>query len=156
MSARVSDLRAPSGNLAGMHPGPITFTQCLHGRFTAIGPGLADIELTGEHPTPLGTGQALAFELVFASERSFQESGTVTFADLGPALRVATIGEGDLVRSPDRSVLHGTAVLDAWGLGPLSGARGRITSNFVVADDGSVRDEQVVVLFIQQQEGTPS
>lgn len=48
---------------------------------------------------------------------------------------------------------NGTAMFDACGIGPLSGARGRITSNFVVTADGALTDEQVVVLFIHRQEG---
>ena len=59
------------------------------------------------------------------------------------------------MRPRARTTTYGTArpCVDACGVGPLSGARGRITSNFVVTADGALTDEQVVVLFIHRQEG---
>lgn len=127
----------------------ITYAQRLEGRFIPIGPGLADVELIAADETPLGGGAVLASQLAFATEQSFREEGTITFEN-GTALRFRTLGRGELTRSPAGGLRHGTAVLAVEGLGALSGTRGRITSNFLVADDGAVTDEQVVVLFIDE------
>ena len=70
-----------------------------------------------------------------------------------PALRFNTLGRGVLTPSPDAGLRHGTAMFDVSGIGRLRGARGPITSNFVVAGDGTLTDEQAVVLFINAQEG---
>jgi hypothetical protein len=127
----------------------ITYSQRLEGRLTTVGPGLADIELSVTGETPLGPEAVLASQLAFATERSFREEGTITFAG-GRALRIATLGRGDLAATPDGALRHGTAVLTVEGIGELSGARGRITSNFLVTEDGSLTDEQVVVLFLDE------
>jgi len=128
-----------------MHP--ITYAQRLEGRFTPIGPGLADVELVVTGETPFGAGAVLASQLAFATEQSFREEGTITFGD-GSALRLRTLGRGELTDAG--ALRHGTAVLEVDGVGQLSGTRGRITSNFLVAADGAVTDEQVVVLFINE------
>lgn len=130
----------------------IAYSQHMLGRLTAVGPGLADVELTGAQQTPLGAGATLATQLSFATWRFFSAEGTIAI-DGEPALRVHTIGRGVLAPSPDDGLRHGTAMFDAWGIGPLGGARGRITSNFVVNADGALTDEQVVVLFIDTQRG---
>lgn len=127
----------------------ITYSQQLRGRLTAVGPGLIDVELTGTKQTPLGSGAVLTSQLAFVTEHSFQEEGTITF-ESGNVLQIATVGRGELSDSPDRGVRHGTAVLTVEGVGSLAGARGRITSNFLVSNDGAVTDEQIVVLFIDQ------
>lgn len=127
----------------------ITYSQRLQGRVTTVGPGLIDVELAATGETPLGREAVLASQLAFATERSFREVGTITFG-AGGALRFATLGHGDLVSAPDGSFRHGTAVLVVEGIGELSGARGRITSNFLVSEDGVLTDEQVVVLFLDE------
>ena len=124
---------------------PLAFAQQLSGRLTTVGPGLADLELTGAEPTPLGSDTRLAARLSFASERSFRERGTLAVAGQD-ALAFTTVGHGDLAEA-DGDAQHGTAVLDITGLGPLAGARGRITCNFLVSGDGRVIDRQVLVLF---------
>lgn len=128
----------------------IAYSQQMQGRLIPVGPGLADVELSGVCDTPLGAGATLASQLAFATRRYFSAEGTIT-VDGEPALRFNTLGRGVLAPSPDADLRHGTAVLEAWGIGPLCGARGRITSNFVVAGDGALTDELVVVLFINTQ-----
>jgi hypothetical protein len=144
----VSDLTAPSGSVGGVKR--IVYSQRMQGRMTAVGPGLVDVELTGAHATSLGRPATFAAQLAFVTRRSFGAEGTIA-VDGEPALRFQTIGHGVLAPAADADFLHGTAVLDAWGIGPLSGARGRITSNFIVAGNGALSDEQVVVLFIDEQ-----
>lgn len=133
-----------------MHSERITYRQRLRGRLTAVGPGLAAVELAAADDTPLGY-PTFESQLVFRTERSFREEGTIAFQDGEPALRLTTLGRGDLAEAGDGGVRHGTAVLEVSGVGRLSGARGRITSNFVVGADGEVTDEQVVVLFIDRE-----
>ncbi|HEV2060612.1 MAG TPA: hypothetical protein VGR11_14750 [Solirubrobacteraceae bacterium] len=130
----------------------VAYSQHMLGRLTAVGPGLVDVELTGAQQTPLGVGATIASQLSFATPRFFSADGTLA-VDGEPALRLHTIGRGVLAPSPDDHLRHGTAMFDACGIGALSGARGRITSNFLVTADGALTDEQVVVLFIYRQEG---
>lgn len=128
----------------------IAYPQQLQGRLTAVGPGLVEVELATEHATPLGSGATLRSQLSFASRRAFRAEGTIAVGG-EPALRFKTVGHGVLAPSPDAGLRHGTAMLEAWGIGALRGAHGRITSNFVVAGDGALTDDQVVVLFIDEQ-----
>jgi hypothetical protein len=127
----------------------IAYSQRLEGRLTPVGPGLAAVELAADGETPLGRDPVLTSRLSFASERSFREEGTLTFSG-GVVLRFTTLGRGDLAPAPGTGVQHGTAVLAVAGEGVLGGARGRITSNFVVGEDGALTDDQVVVLFIDE------
>jgi hypothetical protein len=130
----------------------IAYTQQMRGRLTAVGPGLVDVELSAQDATPLGTEATFASQLAFASRHGFRAEGAIALGG-ETALRFRTLGEGVLAPSPDAGLRHGTAVLEAWGIGPLDGARGRITSNFVVAGDGALTDDQVVVLFIDEGQG---
>ena len=133
----------------------IVYSQELEGRLTATGPGLADVELACAGETPLGPAPTLSSQLEFATERSFSESGTIAFGG-EPALRFATRAPGTLSGGPGGGVRRGSAVLDVWGLGALDGARGRITSNFVLTDDGAFADRQVVELLLDRPGGTVS
>jgi hypothetical protein len=128
----------------------LTYNQRLSGHLTTVGPGLVDVELVAVGETPLGRAVRLASQLTFADERTFSEDGTLELGADG-ALHVRTVGHGSLTVGPAPGMRHGTAVLEAEGSGRLAGARGRITSNFVVTDDGEVTDEQVVVVFIEEE-----
>jgi len=114
-------------------------TQRLVGRLTEVGPGLGDITLTADG------GVRLRSQLTFLDPHRFREQGTVDFGD-GRCLTFQTIGEGHLGASPEPGVRHGTAARE------IAGGRGRITSNFLVAADGSVTDDEVAVLFITEKE----
>ena len=47
----------------------------------------------------------------------------------------------------------GAVILDVEnGQGRYAGAKGRITSNFVLSRDGGLKDEQVAVIFIDKKE----
>jgi hypothetical protein len=127
--------------------GPIGYAQELTGRLTAIGPGMADLDLCGAGATPLGSSTRLTAQLWFATERSFRVWGTIAVSGR-EVLAVATLDRGDLADASHQGIRHGTAVLEATGVGALAGVRGRITSNFVVSADGEVTDEQMVVLFL--------
>jgi hypothetical protein len=137
--------------------GTIAFAQQLAGRLTTIGPGLADLELAADGPTPFGSVMRIALQLSFVTEHQFRARGTVAVAG-DDALAIVTVDDGHLIATRDGSARHGTAVLDAIGLGRLAGLHGRITSNFVVDGVGRVTDRQVLVLFTPQdhnQGGAP-
>jgi len=118
---------------------------------TPVGPGLVDVELVVTGASPFGSNARLSSTVEFADERRFSETGTISGGDV-ELLRVSTLGTGVLTDAPAPGLRHGTAVLEVEGVGRFAGARGRITSNFVVSDDGEVTDEQVVVLFMTGEE----
>jgi hypothetical protein len=99
----------------------------------------------------------IAVRLSFLTEHRFREHGTLAVAGRD-ALAIATVDDGHLIERRDGGARHGTAVLDAIGLGPLAGLHGQITSNFVVYGDGRVTDRQVLVVSRPQdhnQGGSP-
>jgi len=117
---------------------PLVITQRLLGRLTDVGPGLVDVTLS------VDGGVRLCSQLMFLDQHRFREEGTVDLGD-GRELSFRTIGEGHLGASPDPRFRHGTAARE------LVGGRGRMTSNFLVAADGSVTDDEVAVIFINEQ-----
>jgi hypothetical protein len=120
----------------------VVYTQRFHGRLTGVGPGLLDAALSDP-------GQArICSQLTFLDEHRFREEGTIDFGD-GRVLPFRTIGEGHLGDSPDPRFRHGTAARD------IDAGRGRMTSNFLVAADGTVTDDEVAVIFINEQEEPP-
>jgi hypothetical protein len=112
---------------------------------TVVGPGVLDAELRSR-------GTRVSTQLVFRDETTFSVTGTIDFGK-GDAVRFASHEDGTLAPSGDGRLRHGTSVLDVvGGAGRYRDASGRITSNFVVAHDGEVTDEQVLVLFIDRKE----
>ena len=122
----------------------ITYTLELRGRLTAVGPGVHELELRA------ADGAALRSLVTFADEHAYAERGTIEFAN--GRLRFETDATGRLVDSPDPALRQGAAISEvAGGDGRFEGARGRITSNFVVGDDGAVVSNQVGVLFVERR-----
>jgi hypothetical protein len=114
---------------------------------TVVAPGVIDAELRAR-------GARVATRLVFSDETTFREEGTIDLGR-GDSLRFRSLGQGTLEQAPDGSVRHGASVLEIrGGGGRYTGARGRITSNFVVLPEGEITDEQVVSVFIDK-EGKP-
>jgi hypothetical protein len=112
---------------------------------TEVGPGVLDAELSAR-------GARVATRLVFTDETTFREEGTIDLGG-GDALRFRSLGNGTLEQAPDGSVRQGASVLEVeGGEGRYEGARGRITSNFVLSPNGEITDEQVAVLFIDKEE----
>jgi hypothetical protein len=118
---------------------PLVHRLRLCGRLTDVRPGLRAASLSGEH------GAHLRSELVFLDRHRFREEGTVDFGD-GRARACRTIGVGHLGATGDPRRRHGTAARE------LDGGRGRMTSNFLLAADGTVVDEEVAVLFDEIRE----
>jgi hypothetical protein len=78
----------------------------------------------------------------------FTEAGTIRFGE--HALFVSTKVPGWLEQSPDPQAQHGTVTFEViGGEGQFDGARGIITSNFSITDDGEVTEHQVGVLYIR-------
>ena len=124
----------------------IVLTQHFHGRLTDVGPGLLDVTLR------MDGGARLFSQLSFLDAQRFREEGSIDFGD-GRSLQFRTLGEGHLAPAPRAGYRHGTAMREiSGGGGELAGARGRVTSNFLVSADGDVTDDEVAVIFVTQEE----
>jgi len=124
----------------------IVYSQRLGGRLTAVAPGVVDAALTS-----IGEPATVEAQLSFADERSFRLTGEIRFEG-ADSLRFRTLGSGRLDPSPEPGLRHGTTVLEVCGgSGRFDGARGRITSNFVVSDDGEITDHQLGVVFVAER-----
>src|SRR5919106_1855182 len=76
-------------------------------------------------------------EVTSAGESGFKETGTITFGEGGHRLRFSTIGQGYLGASPEPNLRQGAVMWQVdGGEGQFEGARGVITSNFIVNDAG--------------------
>jgi len=82
------------------------------------------------------------------------EVGELSF---GPDDAVTFRARGSLGASPDRQRRHGTAVLEVTGgRGRLAGARGYVTSNYLLSDTGAVTDHHLGLLFAPGWRETPT
>jgi hypothetical protein len=109
----------------------------------AVGPDNVAGRLEG-----FGGGEAVCRrELELRPDGSFLEAGEISF---GPEDALTFSAEGGLVESPDPRVRHGTAVCEVTGgRGRLVGARGYVTSNFLLADSGELTDHHLGLLFLE-------
>jgi hypothetical protein len=124
----------------------IVYSQRLGGRLTAVAPGVLTASLADS--TEPATVDA---QLSFADEQSFRVTGEVRLEAEG-TLRFRSLGTGRLDPTPEPGLRHGTAVLEiCGGTGRFDGAHGRITSNFVVSDDGEITDHQLGVVFVVER-----
>lgn len=124
----------------------IVYSQRLGGRLTTVAPGLLDAALASD-----GEPATVEAQFSFADEHRFRLSGEIRF-DAECSLWFRTLGSGRLDPSPEPGLRHGAAVLEVYGgSGRFDGARGRITSNFVVSDDGEITDHQLGVVFVEMQ-----
>jgi hypothetical protein len=121
----------------------MVYSQRLGGRLTAVAPGVLAASLADSaEPATVDA------ELSFADERSFRLTGELRLEGEG-TLRFRTLGTGRLDPTPEPGLRHGTAVLEiCGGTGRFDGAHGRITSNFVVSDNGEITDHQLGVVFV--------
>lgn len=123
----------------------VTFSRRLRGRMTVVAPGILDAELTARRTR-------VRSRLVFADEVTFREEGSIELG-AGNVIRFRTLESARLEQPEADGVRLGAAVLDIEdGQGRYAGAKGRITSNFVLWPDGGIRDEQVAVIFIDREE----
>lgn len=83
------------------------------------------------------------------TDGTFLEDGAISF---GPVHRIhfRTRVPGWVADSPDPRVRHGTVTFEVVsGEGQFDGAAGIITSNFTIAADGEVTENQIGVLYIR-------
>jgi hypothetical protein len=121
----------------------IVYSQRLGGRLTAVAPGVLAASLAD-----VAEPATVDAQLSFADERSFRLTGEVRMEGEG-TLRFRSLGTGRLDPAPRSGLRHGTAVLEVCGgTGRFAGAQGRITSNFVVSEDGEIVDHQLGVVFV--------
>jgi hypothetical protein len=124
----------------------IVFSQRLGGRLTTVAPGVLDAALASASEPATVVAQ-----LVFADERRFRCTGEIRF-DEDDSLSFRTLDGGRLDPAPQPGLRQGTTVLEiCGGSGRFDGARGRITSNFVVDADGEITDHQLGVVFVAER-----
>jgi hypothetical protein len=104
--------------------------------------------LVGDLRSADGSAATFTAEVTLTGVTSFQEVGTIAFAD-GHCLRFATVGSGHLGASADPTRKHGAAMCRIGdGEGRFAGASGLITSNFVLGDDGTLTDHHLGVILL--------
>lgn len=95
-----------------------------------------------------GGGACCRRQLELWDDGSFVQTGEL---DFGSGDAVTFRARGSLGDSPDPERRHGTAVLEVTGgRGRLAGARGYVTSNFLLFDTGDLTDHHLGVLFVEQ------
>jgi hypothetical protein len=88
-------------------------------------------------------------DVTSAGESGFKEMGTITFGEGGHRLRFSTIGQGYLGPSVEPNLRQGAVMWQVdGGEGQFEGARGVITSNFLVSNAGEVTDHHMGVIFV--------
>jgi hypothetical protein len=87
-------------------------------------------------------------ELVLSDDGSFVQTGEISF---GRDDSITFRAQGELGASPQARLRHGTAVLEVTGgRGRLAGARGLVTSNFLLSDAGDLNDHHFGLLFLER------
>jgi hypothetical protein len=100
----------------------------------------------------IGTGRAVCRrQLELWDDGSLVETGEL---DFGAGDSVTFRARGALTASPDPRRRQGTAVFEVTGgRGRLAGARGYVTSNFLLADSGELTDHHLGLLFLERPQG---
>ena len=88
-------------------------------------------------------------DVTITGEDTFQEKGRIKFGTSGKhGFSFATVGAGSFKAGPDSGGMHGAVM---WritrGFGQFKGAKGYITSNFLVDGEGRLVDRQVGQFF---------
>ncbi len=144
----------------------LVYALCFTGRATPTGADGGVLSVTAIAPSstltatvgpaglagtlqPIDGGEAvLASEVTLTGATSFQEVGTIAFGG-DHRLRFSTVGSGHLGASPDPAGRHGAVT---WrvegGDGQFAGARGLITSIFVIDEDLAVTAHHLGVVFL--------
>lgn len=133
---------------------PIAFALRLEGEAVKLDGGRFWVETRASADAPgrwagIATGRAVCRrQLELWDDGSLVQTGELAFGD-GDA--VTFRARGALGASPDPSCRHGTAVLEVTGgRGRFSGARGYVTSNFLLADSGELTDHHLGLLFLER------
>jgi len=129
---------------------PLSFTLEFTGEAVELADGRfwAETRADGE---PLDGGEALCRrDLEVRSDGSLVQAGEIRF---GGDDAIIFRADGVLGPSPDPALRHGAAVFEiTGGRGRLEGARGFVTSNFLLADSGELTDRQLGLLFLEERE----
>lgn len=143
---------------------PIAFSLCLAGQVVHLDGTSFWVE-THEVREPscggrrqlagIGGGSASCRrQLELWDDGSLMQTGELDFG-AGDALTFRARGALGVSADPHRR--HGTAVLEVTGgHGRLVGARGYVTSNFLLADTGELMDHQLGLLFLHRDASTPT
>ena len=109
-----------------------------------VGPDGAANRLDG-----IGAEEALCRrDLELRDDGSLVQTGEISF---GAGDAITFRAEGELGASPDPRLRHGTAVFEVTGgRGRLAGARGFVTSNFLLSDTGELTDHHLGLLFVER------
>ncbi len=133
---------------------PVAFCLKFQGELVELDRGRLWAETRAElngMPRELGLsgGEALCrrdFELT--DDGSLVQRGEMSF---GAGDAITFSARGRLRPSPDPRFRHGTAVLEVTGgRGRLAGARGFVTSNFLLSETGELTDHHQCVLFLER------
>jgi hypothetical protein len=126
----------------------ITYTLDFHGRLSSVRPGVYELDALADE------GAVLLTELSMTGGDLFDEAGTISLGR-DAAVHFRSLAPGHVGASPATGVRQGSAQcgVDA-GEGALAGARGLLTSNFLISATGEVTDRRVVVLFLPRRPDT--
>ena len=99
---------------------------------------------------PGGGHAAFTSRVVVNADGTFDETGTISYGHLG-TVEFKTLGKGYMFPSGIEGQQFGGVLWEVTrGTGQFAGASGVITSNFSVASDGTVVDNQFAVLYVPE------
>jgi hypothetical protein len=117
-------------------------SQALRAVITADG-----IE-AGVAPLP-GDSAVLDSRVERFPDGSFVEDGTIRYGRAG-VITFVTVGRGVVAPGPRAGWTHGAVIWEiTGGAGRFTGARGLVTSSFLVSPDGEVIDHHVVRIYTE-------
>ena len=112
--------------------------------WTVLGPAGIDIRTE----SLAGESAVLESRVERLADGTFVEDGTIAYGSAG-TISFVTVGRGTVGPSPVPGWVHGAVTWSVTGgAGALAGARGLITSNFVVSERGEVVDTHVARLYV--------
>jgi hypothetical protein len=137
---------------------PIAFTLRFEGAAVEVDEGRFWMETRADATVPDaahgqvgpidGGGALCRRNLELWADGSLVQSGQITF---GADDAITFRARGALGVGPYPGLRHGTAVLEVTGgRGRLAGARGFVTSNFLLSDTGELIDHHLGLLFVDQ------
>jgi len=145
-----------------MHP--VIYSLQFRGQGEEVGPGVYSVRAVSPSSRLVTrvdqSGVETGFESIDGGEvllessvreiegGGFVEEGTIDFGD-GHSLRFHTVGTRETADSPDPHLKLGTVrwIVDG-GTGQFEGAQGRITSNLILSDTLELTDNQLGVIFV--------
>jgi hypothetical protein len=109
----------------------------------------AELDTSAGRLSEIRTGEALCRrQLELWADGSIVQTGEITF---GAGDAITFRSRGMLGTSPEPHLRHGTATFEVTGgRGRLAGARGFVTSNFLLFDSGELTDHQLGLLFLER------